>query len=144
MSASSGDRPSRRAISSAGISSENNAKYTYCRTQRVSRTGRPLSGRLSGVHLGRSKPPGWHWLFSARVRPGRLNIVISFGSFLGVSALSLGMVLTPGPNMMYVVSRSISQGRRAGLISLGGVGLGFIAYIAATTLGLSALFVAVP
>jgi threonine/homoserine/homoserine lactone efflux protein len=71
-------------------------------------------------------------------------IVISFGSFLGVSALSLGMVLTPGPNMMYVVSRSISQGRRAGLISLGGVGLGFIAYIAATTLGLSALFVAVP
>lgn len=70
--------------------------------------------------------------------------MISLGSLLGVAAVSLGMVLTPGPNMMYVVSRSISQGRRAGLTSLAGVGVGFITYIAATTLGLSALFAAVP
>jgi threonine/homoserine/homoserine lactone efflux protein len=70
--------------------------------------------------------------------------MISVGSLLGVAALSLGMVLTPGPNMMYVVSRSISQGRRAGLVSLAGVGLGFICYITATSLGLSALFTAVP
>ncbi|NUR69200.1 MAG: LysE family translocator [Hamadaea sp.] len=70
--------------------------------------------------------------------------MISFGALLGVAAVALGMVLTPGPNMMYVVSRSIGQGRRAGLISLGGVAVGFVVYIVATALGLSALFAAVP
>ncbi|GAA1816410.1 LysE family translocator [Luedemannella flava] len=70
--------------------------------------------------------------------------MISLGSALGVAAVSLGMVLTPGPNMMYLVSRSISQGRRAGLVSLGGVALGFLFYLAAATFGLSALFAAVP
>ncbi|MFC5721720.1 LysE family translocator [Streptomyces gamaensis] len=66
------------------------------------------------------------------------------GAVLGVGAVSLGMVLTPGPNMMYLVSRSITQGRRAGLISLTGVALGFLAYLTAANLGLSALFLAVP
>ena len=61
-----------------------------------------------------------------------------------VAAVSLGLVLTPGPNMLYLVSRSIVQGRRAGLISLGGVALGFVAYLLASALGLSALLVAVP
>jgi threonine/homoserine/homoserine lactone efflux protein len=54
------------------------------------------------------------------------------------------MVLTPGPNMMYLVSRSITQGRRAGIMSLSGVAVGFLAYLTATNLGLSVLFVAVP
>ncbi|NUT35574.1 MAG: LysE family translocator [Hamadaea sp.] len=70
--------------------------------------------------------------------------MISFGAMLGVAAVALGMVLTPGPNMMYVVSRSIGQGRRAGLISLAGVAVGFVVYIVATAFGLSALFAAVP
>ena len=56
----------------------------------------------------------------------------------------LGLVLTPGPNMMYLVSRSISQGRKAGLISLGGVGLGFLVYMLSAALGLTALLFAVP
>ncbi|MFF9376852.1 LysE family translocator [Streptomyces griseoluteus] len=63
---------------------------------------------------------------------------------LGVTVVALGMVLTPGPNMIYLVSRSITQGRRAGLISLGGVALGFVAYLLAANLGLSGLFLAVP
>lgn len=58
--------------------------------------------------------------------------------------MALGMVLTPGPNMMYLVSRSITQGRRAGAISLGGVAVGFLVYMAAANLGLSLVFVAVP
>ncbi|MEU8073869.1 LysE family translocator [Catellatospora citrea] len=70
--------------------------------------------------------------------------MISSGAVLGVFAVALAMVLTPGPNMMYLVSRSITQGRRAGLISLGGVAVGFLVYLTATNLGLSALFVAVP
>ncbi len=54
------------------------------------------------------------------------------------------MVLTPGPNMVYVVSRSICQGRKAGLISLGGVGLAFIVYMLAAALGITSLLMAVP
>lgn len=37
--------------------------------------------------------------------------------------VALGMVLTPGPNMIYLISRSICQGKRAGLISLGALRL---------------------
>lgn len=70
--------------------------------------------------------------------------MVTVSSILAVSAVALGMVLTPGPNMMYLVSRSITQGRRAGLVSLAGVALGFLIYLTATNLGLSVVFVAVP
>ncbi|NBE93197.1 LysE family translocator [Nonomuraea sp. KC401] len=63
---------------------------------------------------------------------------------IGIALVSLGMVLTPGPNMVYLVSRSITQGRRAGLISLTGVVLGFTVYLTATCLGLTAVFAYVP
>ncbi len=66
------------------------------------------------------------------------------GGMLGIALVSLGMVLTPGPNMIYLVSRSITQGRRAGLISLIGVALGFTVYLTATCLGLTAIFAYVP
>jgi threonine/homoserine/homoserine lactone efflux protein len=57
---------------------------------------------------------------------------------------ALVLVLTPGPNMVYCVSRSLSQGRGAGLLSLAGVLLGFVAHLLAATLGLTALLAAVP
>jgi threonine/homoserine/homoserine lactone efflux protein len=46
--------------------------------------------------------------------------------------------------MMYLVSRSICQGRKAGLISLGGVGLGFLVYMLAAAFGITVLLFAVP
>jgi threonine/homoserine/homoserine lactone efflux protein len=46
--------------------------------------------------------------------------------------------------MIYLVSRSITQGRRAGLVSLLGVAVGFLVYLAAATAGLAAIFTAVP
>ncbi len=58
--------------------------------------------------------------------------------------IALGMVLTPGPNMVYLISRSITQGRAAGMISLMGVILGFVFYMLAAALGLTALLLAVP
>lgn len=70
--------------------------------------------------------------------------MIENSALLAVAAIALGMVLTPGPNMVYLLSRSITQGRRAGLISLGGVAAGFLCYLVAATLGISALFAAVP
>lgn len=63
---------------------------------------------------------------------------------LGVAAAELGLVLTPGPNMMYLVSRTISQGRRAGLVSLAGVAVGFGVYLVAATVGITAIFAVVP
>lgn len=70
--------------------------------------------------------------------------MVTVGAVLGVCAVALGMVLSPGPNMMYLVSRSITQGRRAGIVSLAGVVIGFLVYLTATNLGLSVVFVAVP
>ena len=61
--------------------------------------------------------------------------------FAGAALL---MVLTPGPNMVYLISRSICQGRRAGVISLCGVVGGFLVHMFAAALGLTALFLAIP
>ncbi|MET3893664.1 threonine/homoserine/homoserine lactone efflux protein [Bosea sp. OAE506] len=58
--------------------------------------------------------------------------------------ICLGMVLTPGPNMIYLISRSIAQGRLAGLVSLGGVALGLVVYMLSAAFGITALLFAVP
>ncbi|HEY0334110.1 MAG TPA: LysE family translocator [Stenotrophomonas sp.] len=63
---------------------------------------------------------------------------------LAFSLIALGMVLTPGPNMVYLISRSICQGRTAGLISLFGVALGFVFYMLCAAFGITAFVVAVP
>ena len=65
-------------------------------------------------------------------------------SMIAFALIALGMVLTPGPNMIYLVSRSISQGPAAGLISLGGVALGFVFYMLSAALGITAFVLAVP
>ncbi|THF46947.1 LysE family translocator [Allorhizobium terrae] len=65
-------------------------------------------------------------------------------SLIAFALICLGMVLTPGPNMIYLVSRSICQGPIAGLISLGGVALGFLFYMLASALGITVLVMAVP
>ena len=70
--------------------------------------------------------------------------MVHSSTLLGFALLALGMVLTPGPNMVYVVSRSVCQGRRAGLVSLGGVGLAFIVYMLGAALGITSLVMAVP
>ena len=65
-------------------------------------------------------------------------------TLLAFSGVALGMAVTPGPNMMYLASRSISQGRAAGLTSLGGVAVGFVVYLVLTAFGITALAMAVP
>lgn len=65
-------------------------------------------------------------------------------SFVGLALVALGMVLTPGPNMIYLVSRSICQGPVAGLISLGGVFVGFVFYMLLAAFGITAVIMAVP
>jgi len=61
--------------------------------------------------------------------------------FVVASAL---LALTPGPNLLYLVSRTLAQGRAAGFISLAGTTSGFLVHILAAAFGLSAVFLAVP
>lgn len=70
--------------------------------------------------------------------------MLSLPAFSAFALICLGMVLTPGPNMIYLVSRSICQGPMAGLVSLYGVALGFVIYMVLTALGITVLLLAVP
>ncbi len=70
--------------------------------------------------------------------------MIPLSELLLFAGAALLMVLTPGPNMIYLISRSISQGRKAGVISLFGVIAGFLVHMFAAAIGLTALFLAVP
>ena len=70
--------------------------------------------------------------------------MISAGAGAGIAAVALGLVLTPGPNMLYLVSRTLTQGRGAGLVSLLGVAVGFLVYLAAAVAGIAAVFSEVP
>jgi threonine/homoserine/homoserine lactone efflux protein len=65
-------------------------------------------------------------------------------ALLGFALVCLGLVLTPGPNMIYLISRSITQGPAAGIVSLGGVALGFVFYMLCAAFGITALLLAVP
>src|SRR5215813_3782984 len=52
---------------------------------------------------------------------------------------SLSLLLIPGPAVLYIVTRSIDQGRLAGLISVLGIEVGGLFHVAAAALGLSAI-----
>jgi threonine/homoserine/homoserine lactone efflux protein len=54
---------------------------------------------------------------------------------------SLVLLLTPGPAVLYIVARSVEQGRHAGVVSAFGVGLGTLGHVFAAALGISALLV---
>lgn len=70
--------------------------------------------------------------------------MLSASDLLLFAGAAFLMVLTPGPNMIYLISRSIAQGRKAGVVSLLGVVAGFLVHMLAAALGLTALFLAVP
>jgi threonine/homoserine/homoserine lactone efflux protein len=54
-------------------------------------------------------------------------------------AAALVLVFTPGPNTLYIIARSVQQGRIAGIVSSLGVQVGGLFHIAAAALGVSAL-----
>ncbi|ASL48154.1 Homoserine/homoserine lactone efflux protein [Burkholderia sp. AD24] len=70
-----------------------------------------------------------------------MHVTASIYGFLAVGGM---LAVTPGPNMVYVMSRSIAQGRTAGLISLAGVMLGYLFYMFSAAFGITALFLSVP
>jgi len=70
-------------------------------------------------------------------------IVLVDWSSLGLFVIAaLVLLVTPGPAVLYIVTRSIDQGRRAGLVSMLGVHVGTLVHVAAAAVGLSAVLVA--
>jgi threonine/homoserine/homoserine lactone efflux protein len=63
----------------------------------------------------------------------------SASTFLLFGLAALGLLVIPGPAVLYIVTRSIHQGRAAGLVSVLGVATGSLVHVAAAALGLSAL-----
>jgi len=70
--------------------------------------------------------------------------MIPINDLLLFGLAALIMVVSPGPNMIYLISRSLSQGKKAGIISLLGVMCGFLFHILLVSFGLTAIFFAVP
>ena len=68
----------------------------------------------------------------------------SLPTLIAFALVAIGLAVTPGPNMLYLISRSLSQGHRAGLISLIGVAIGFVIYMLLAAFGITAIVVAVP
>jgi threonine/homoserine/homoserine lactone efflux protein len=65
-------------------------------------------------------------------------------TLLVFAALSLGLAVTPGPNMLYLVSRALAQGTRAGMVSLLGVQSGSLVIMLCAAAGITAAIFAVP
>jgi threonine/homoserine/homoserine lactone efflux protein len=69
---------------------------------------------------------------------------VSVETVLLFALASLILAMTPGPNWVYLLSRTLCQGRRAGLVSWSGTTIGFTFHMLAAAFGLSALLLAVP
>lgn len=72
------------------------------------------------------------------------TMIVSAHDLAIFAAAALVMVLTPGPNMIYLVSRSLCQGRSAAFLSLLGVASGFLFHMLIATAGVTAIFLAIP
>ena len=55
------------------------------------------------------------------------------------AAAALALAVVPGPAVLYIVARSVDQGRFAGLVSALGIGVGSLVHVTAATIGLSSL-----
>ena len=55
------------------------------------------------------------------------------------AAASFALIVVPGPSVIYIVTRSVSQGRRAGLVSVLGIEAGALVHVTAAAVGVSAL-----
>ncbi len=58
------------------------------------------------------------------------------------AASALVLVVTPGPNTLYIITRSVQQGQRAGIVSCFGIAAGTLVHITTAALGISALLLA--
>ena len=67
---------------------------------------------------------------------------MSTGTLLTFAAATMILLVIPGPAVMYIVTRSAAQGRRAGLVSVAGIHVGTVVHVVAAMIGLSAVLAA--
>jgi threonine/homoserine/homoserine lactone efflux protein len=65
--------------------------------------------------------------------------MIDLAGALGFAAVSLAIALAPGPSWIYVISSTVRQGPKAGLVAVAGNATGIVCHVAAAALGLSAV-----
>jgi threonine/homoserine/homoserine lactone efflux protein len=70
--------------------------------------------------------------------------MVPLADMLLFALAAFGLVITPGPNMIYLISRSITQGRKAGFVSLLGIICGFLFHIVMVSFGLTVILFTVP
>src|SRR5262245_7031760 len=80
------------------------------------------------------KTPRWATSYNCRVPD-----VPDVSTFLLFAAASLAFLAIPGPSVFYIVTRSLTQGRRAGVTSMLGVQTGGMVHVVAAALGVSAV-----
>src|SRR5258706_1501661 len=62
-----------------------------------------------------------------------------FSKLLLFASIIVVLALTPGPDVIYITTRGMAQGRRAALLSTVGICIGYLGYTMCAALGLSAL-----
>jgi threonine/homoserine/homoserine lactone efflux protein len=67
-----------------------------------------------------------------------------FSTLMLFAAACVALTVTPGPDMLLIASRSVSQGRWSGFVTLAGIQAGTYVHAAAAAFGLSQLFIRVP
>lgn len=69
-----------------------------------------------------------------------IDLLPPFPLLAAFTVASFILAITPGPGVLYIVTRSLAQGRQAGLASVGGVALGNLGNAIGASVGLAALF----
>ena len=70
--------------------------------------------------------------------------MLSIDTILAFALVSFLLSITPGPSILYIMARSMSQGPKAGIAAAGGMAAGSLLYVVATVLGIAAIFVYSP
>ena len=65
--------------------------------------------------------------------------MLDLHTILAFSVAALALLVVPGPSVLYIVTRSLHQGRVAGLVSVLGVQTGGLVHVLAAAVGVSAL-----
>jgi threonine/homoserine/homoserine lactone efflux protein len=80
--------------------------------------------------------------YAGRTQAAEASVMPTTTTLLLFVASTLALLAVPGPSVVYVVTRTLEQGRRAGLVSMLGLETGALAHVALSALGVTALLAA--
>jgi threonine/homoserine/homoserine lactone efflux protein len=109
------------------------------------RTARSWACATRAAHGGRAVPPREHpdraWPRHAEELPGAARLIDAQQLLLFIAAGWL-LNLTPGPDVLYIVTRALKNGLRAGLVAGLGIAAGCLVHVGAAAVGVGALLAA--